>query len=82
VAAKIHFDEIDIVKGIAILFVMWHHSFIQYPIYMLDIPWVKYAVAIHPTFYLTVFFLVSGYLFANSRPGLSWRISRRRRADY
>ena len=66
--AKIHFDEIDIVKGIAILFVMWHHSFIQYPIYMLDIPWVKYAVAIHSTFYLTVFFLVSGYLFANSRP--------------
>ena len=64
---KKHFDEIDIVKGIAILFVMWHHSFIQHPIYMLDIPWVKYAVAIHSTFYLNVFFLVSGYLYANSR---------------
>lgn len=65
---KKHFDEIDIVKGIAILFVMWHHSFIQHPIYMLDIPWVKYAVAIHSPFYLNVFFLVSGYLFANSKP--------------
>lgn len=66
--AKIHFDEIDIVKGIAILFVLWHHSFIKFPIYMLDIPWCQYAMAIHGTFYLNVFFLVSGYLFAHSRP--------------
>ena len=65
---KRHFDEIDIVKGIAILFVLWHHSFIKFPIYMLDIPWCKYAMAIHGTFYLNVFFLVSGYLFAHSRP--------------
>lgn len=66
--AKLHFDEIDIVKGIAILFVLWHHSFIKFPIYMLDIPWCEYAMAIHGTFYLNVFFLVSGYLFAHSRP--------------
>ena len=66
--AKLHFDEIDIVKGIAILFVLWHHSFIKFPIYMLDIPWCKYAMAIHGTFYLNVFFLVSGYLFAHSKP--------------
>lgn len=44
--AKQHFDEIDIVKGIAISFVLWHHSFIKFPIYMLDIPWCKYAMAI------------------------------------
>lgn len=65
---KQHFDEIDIVKGIAILFVLWHHSFIKFPIYMLDIPWCKYAMAIHGTFFLNVFFLVSGYLFAHSKP--------------
>lgn len=65
---KLRFDEIDIVKGIAILFVLWHHSFIKYPIFMLDIPWCKYAMAIHGTFYLNVFFLVSGYLFALSKP--------------
>lgn len=67
-ATKQHFDEIDIVKGIAILFVLWHHSFIKFPIYMLDIPWCKYAMAIHGTFFLNVFFLVSGYLFAHSKP--------------
>ena len=33
-----------------------------------DIPWCKYAMAIHGTFYLNVFFLVSGYLFAHSKP--------------
>ena len=66
--AKVHFDEIDILKGIAILFVLWHHSFIKFPIYMLDIPWCEYAMAIHGTFYLYVFFLVSGYLFAHSKP--------------
>lgn len=65
-ANKRHFDEIDIVKGIAILFVLWHHSFILYPIYMLDIPWCQYAMSIHATFFMNVFFLVSGYLFANS----------------
>ena len=57
--AKVHFDEIDIVKGIAILFVLWHHSFIKFPIYMLDIPWCEYAMAIHGTFYLNVFFLLN-----------------------
>ena len=35
---------------------------------MLDIPWCKYAMAIHGTFYLNVFFLVSGYLLAHSKP--------------
>ena len=55
-------------KGIAILFVLWHHSFIKFPIYMLDIPWCEHAMAIHGTFYLYVFFLVSGYLFAHSKP--------------
>ena len=55
--AKLHFDEIDIVKGIAILFVLWHHSFIKFPILMLNISWCKYAMAIHGTLvYLGSFF--------------------------
>ena len=61
------FNEIDIVKGIAMLTVLWHHSFILYPIYMLDIPWCQHAMAINGTFFMNVFFLVSGYLFALSR---------------
>ena len=35
---------------------------------MLDIPWCRYARHINATYFLVVFFLVSGYLFAHSRP--------------
>ena len=42
-SSRRYFDEIDVVKGIAILTVLWHHSMIRYPIYMLDIPWCRYA---------------------------------------
>lgn len=66
--SKKYFGEIDIVKGIAILTVIWHHSMIKYPINMLDLPWCKYAMDINNTYFLVVFFFVSGYLFANSRP--------------
>lgn len=61
------FNEIDIVKGIAMLTVLWHHSFILYPIYMLDIAWCQHAMTINGTFFMNLFFLVSGYLFAFSR---------------
>ena len=63
----VRFNEIDIVKGIAMLTVLWHHSFILYPIYMLDIPWCQHAMDINGTFFMNVFFLVSGYLFAFSK---------------
>lgn len=46
------FNEIDIVKGIAMLTVLWHHSFILYPIYMLDIPWCQHAMDINGTFFI------------------------------
>ena len=61
------FNEIDIVKGIAMLTVLWHHSFILYLIYMLDITWCHHAMAINETYFLNVFFLISGYLFAFSK---------------
>lgn len=61
------FHEIDIVKGIAMLTVLWHHSFILYPVYMLDISWCQHARAVNWTFFMNVFFLVSGYLFAFSK---------------
>ena len=64
---KMYFDEIDVCKGIAMLTVLWHHSFILYPIYMLNIPWCQHAMAINGTYFMVVFFLVSGYLFAHSR---------------
>lgn len=63
---KKHFDEVDICKGIAMLTVLWHHSFIKYPVNLLDIPWCNYAMTINGTYFMVVFFMISGYLFAHS----------------
>ena len=65
-ANRIYFNEINIVKGIAMLTVIWHHSMIVFPINLQVLPWCKHAMAINHTYYLIVFFLVSGYLFAFS----------------
>lgn len=62
-----HFDEIDICKGIAILLVLIFHSFILYPIRLIDIPWCHYVMDVIGSFFMPVFFLVSGFLFANSK---------------
>ena len=61
------FKEIDIVKGLAMLTVLWHHSFILYPVNINALPWCQHAISINLTFFMNVFFLVSGYLFAFSR---------------
>ncbi len=62
-----HFDEIDICKGIAILLVLLFHSFILYPIRLKDIPWCHYIMDVIGSFFMPVFFLVSGFLFVNSK---------------
>ena len=63
---RLYFNEINIVKGIAMLTVIWHHSMIVYPINLQALPWCRHAMAINHTYYLIVFFLISGYLFAFS----------------
>lgn len=59
-------EEIDICKGIAILTVIWHHSLIVYPINVLNVGWCKIAWLIDHTYFMQLFFLVSGYLLAFS----------------
>ena len=66
----LYFDDIDIIKGVAILAVLWNHSFILYPINIHDLPWCHYARMINSTFFLIAFFLVSGFLFSGKRQSL------------
>ena len=66
ITSRGRFKEIDIVKGIAMLTVIWHHSMIVYPINLQALPWCMHAMAVNHTYYLIVFFVVSGYLFAFS----------------
>ena len=60
--------EIDICKGVAILAVLWHHSLILYPVNLLNVRWCQYVWIIDQTFFMQIFFFISGYLFATSRP--------------
>ena len=60
--------EVDICKGIAILAVVWHHSLILYPVNLLEVRWCQYVWIIDQTFFMQIFFFISGYLFALSKP--------------
>lgn len=66
--SKLYFFELDISKGIAIILVLFSHSFIHYPVELADIEWCKCILNIITSFYMPVFFLISGYLFSFSRP--------------
>ena len=68
--SKQRFDELDICKGFAILAVLWNHSFILHPVNIHDLPWCQHAANINSTFYLVLFFMVSGYLLSLPKDGL------------
>lgn len=63
-------EEIDIVRGIAILFVYLGHSFIYYPINLsLMYEWCNISTSTINSFQMPLFFLISGFLFAtNNKP--------------
>ena len=56
----------DICKGIAILTVIWHHSIIIYPVNLLENQLCLRAWTFDHTYFMQIFFLVSGFLFAKS----------------
>lgn len=61
-----YFKEFNSLKGIAILLVLLGHSFILYPINLLDISWCKSTFDVIYSFHMPLFFIISGLLFANS----------------
>ena len=64
--SKKHFDEIDILKGIAILTVVLEHcSSLKY-IDLSNAQWCVTLVAIIKSFNMQLFFVLSGFLFASS----------------
>lgn len=65
--SKIHYNELDICKGIAITSVLLSHSFIHHPIELCDIEWCKYCLDIIGSFFLPLFFIISGFLFSFSK---------------
>ena len=65
---KRYFGDIDVCKGFAIMVVLLHHSFILTPINLSQVPWGVWVRLVDATFFMQVFFLLSGYLYAFSKP--------------
>lgn len=64
---KNHFDELDILKGILILTVVLEHSFAVKYVDLSTVAWCTTTVAIIKSFNMQLFFMISGFLFANSK---------------
>ena len=60
-------SSIDLGKGLAILFVYLGHSILYHPIQMTSIPWCHVLERIIVSFNMPMFFLISGYLFSQTR---------------
>lgn len=62
---------IDLLRGIAILFVYLGHSILYHPIQMGDMyPWCHLLATSITSFNMPLFFILSGYLFAKSQKGV------------
>lgn len=61
---KKYFEEVDILKGIAIILVIIGHSVIWFPINLHDINWCNYFFEFVSISHMPLFFLVSGFCFS------------------
>lgn len=62
--AKKYYEEIDILKGIAIAMVILGHAVIRYPINLHEVAWTKAVYDWVETMHMPLFFLISGYCFS------------------
>lgn len=77
--AKNHYEEIDILKGIAIAMVILGHAVIRYPINLHEVAWTKAVYDWVETMHMPLFFLISGYCYSFRgayRPFLKKKIQR------
>lgn len=61
---KKYYEEIDILKGIAIAMVILGHAVIRYPINLHEVAWTKLVYDWVETMHMPLFFLISGYCFS------------------
>jgi len=64
--------EMDRLKGLGILLVLLGHSIIVYPINIQDISWCMFLHDFIYSFHMPLFFVVSGFLYANSSKRLPY----------
>ena len=61
---KKYYEEVDILKGIAIILVIIGHAIILYPINLHKIDWCNYFFEFVSIAHMPLFFLVSGFCFS------------------
>lgn len=61
---KKYFEEVDVLKGIAILLVLLGHSFILYPINLLNYSWCNTIFEYIHLVHMELFFLISGFCYS------------------
>lgn len=59
-----HYDEIDILRGLAILMVLCYHSILVFPVNLHEITWCKSLHSFLWMIEMPLFFLVSGFCFS------------------
>lgn len=62
--SKKYFEEVDILKGIAIAMVILGHAVIRYPVNLHEVGWTKAIYDWVETMHMPLFFLVSGFCFS------------------
>lgn len=72
-------EEIDIIRGIAIILVILGHSIIKYPINIMQEDWCAALFALICTIQMPLFFFVSGYCYRDGRDYSGYVKSRFRR---
>ncbi|MDD3430124.1 MAG: acyltransferase [Oscillospiraceae bacterium] len=60
---KKYYAEVDLLRGVAILAVLLGHSFIVYPINLMDIEWCRLVNMVIYKFHMPLFFLLAGFCF-------------------
>ena len=60
---KLHYYQIDALKGIAIFLVLLGHSIIYFPINLHVIPWCQWIFAMLSSFHMPLFFAISGFCY-------------------
>ena len=60
---KVYYEEINRLKGIAILLVLLGHSIIFMPINLMEITWCSILYKYIYIFHMPLFFIISGFLY-------------------
>mgnify|MGYP005851990179 CR=1 FL=1 len=61
------YREIDILRGFAIVLVIFGHAIVVYPVNLMNVAWCKSAFSFVITLHMPIFFGVAGFCFHQNK---------------